>query len=64
MMVRLSTVRIAIDREQELPGGITDEMWEEIENDRNACERAIKLAVMETKARIKSRLADMLNAGL
>ena len=64
MMIRLSTVRAAIDQEPELPDGMPDEMWEAIRNNRDACEIAFKIAVIETKAGIKSRLAEMLNKGL
>lgn len=63
MMVKLSTVRAAIDLESELPGGMPDEMWESIRDDRDACERAFKIAVIETKSGIKSRLAHFLNEG-
>ena len=63
-MVRLSTVRSAIDQEPEFPDQMPDEMWEAIKNDREACEKAFKMTVIETKAGIKSRLSDMLDKGL
>ena len=63
MMVKLSTVRAAIDLEPELPGSMPDEMWEAIRNDRDAMRQALVICVKETKAGIKSRLADFINEG-
>jgi hypothetical protein len=63
MMVRLETVRAAIDLEPELPGDIPDEMWDALRNDRDAMRQALVIAVKETKAGIKSRLADFINEG-
>ena len=63
MMVRLETVRAAIEREPELPGDMPDEMWEAIRNDRDAMRQALVIAVKETKANIKNRLADFINEG-
>ena len=63
MKVELQTVRAAIDLEPELPGGMPDEMWTSICNDRDACEVAFKTAIKLTKAGIKSRLADLIDSG-
>jgi len=63
MMVKLETVRAAIDLEPELPGDMPDEMWEAIRNDRDAMRKALVICVKETKAGIKSRLADFINEG-
>jgi len=60
MQVQLDLVRQAIDCEPELPGGMPDAMWEAVRNDRDACEQAFRIAVKETKAGIKSRLADFI----
>ena len=63
MMVKLETVRAAIDLEPELPCDMPDEMWEAIQNDRDAMRQALVICIKETKAGIKSRLADFINEG-
>ncbi len=56
MQVYLDAVRQVIDLEPELPGGMPNEMWEAIRNNREACELAFKVTVKETKAGILKRL--------
>ena len=49
MMVKLATVRAAIDLEPEVPGDMPDEMWEALRNDRDAMRQAFVITVKETK---------------
>jgi hypothetical protein len=62
MNILLSTVREAISLEPELPGGMPNDMWDAIRNDRDACEKAMKMTVASTKAGIKERLANIINS--
>lgn len=49
----------AIDDEPELPGDMSDEMWEAIRNDRDAVAQALRIAVRQTKDGIRKRFAAL-----
>lgn len=47
----------AINSEPELPGNMSDEMWEAIRNDRDAMTKTMRIIVRQTKANIKAAIA-------
>jgi len=49
----------AVDDEQELPGDMPDEMWQAIQNDRDAVCKAMQLSVLQTKNNIRNRIVTL-----
>ena len=46
----------AVEDEPELPGDMSDEMWDAIAGDRDAMAEALRIVVRQTKAGIRDRI--------